>query len=141
LRTKLKLTPEEYRTALMNVDDVFRTSYDMNSFFSALCKYTGLEVSKLIPDESKHMVITFKHHHAAMKDEIKAYDYTSIVAYVRWNIGGAERYIEVHDAIVAMDLRISETRAGFNSLIDEVVNNIVARVAKVMRSLQKSGVR
>jgi len=141
LRGTLKLTPREFRKAMKNVDDVFYTNTDIDAFFTALCKYITSEVSKLIPDESKYMVITFDHYHEILRDDVHPYAHTSVVAYVKWSIGGAERYIMVYDAIVAMSLRIAETRVGFNSLIDGVVKGIATNVSKVVKSLQESGIK
>jgi len=141
LRATLKLTPKEFEKVLKNVDDVFYTNTDIDTFFTVLCKYIELEVSKQIPDESNYMVITFDHHHEISRDDIHPYAHTSVVTYVKWNIGGTERYIMVYDAVIAMSLRIAETRVGFNSLIDEVVKGIASNVSKTVRALQKSGVQ
>jgi len=139
LRAKFSwLRPKDFAEALERVDSVFDKDYEIDEFFETLCEYIAEEVSKLIPTEGKYIVVDYDYYHMRAEDGIEPYKYTDIIAYVKWNLGGKERYIEVYKKEIAEELGIVDTREDFNSLVDEIVKKIAAEASAVVKSLQKT---
>jgi len=130
-----RLTPNDYKKSLKNVDIIFRTDMEIDLFFFELCKYIESEV-KQMSDESKHLVIDFEHYHERKDYEVELYAATDIVAYVKWNLGGKERYIEVYRRTIAEELAVAYSREEFNKLIDEIVQSIAAETSATVKSLK-----
>jgi len=130
-----ELTPRNYEKALKRVGAVFKDDYRINKFFEALADYIDSEVSKIVPDESEHIVVTYEHYHAVDEDDFEAYRFTDIVAFVKWRFGGKERKIEVYRKEVASGLRVASTRSEFNELVDKIVQEIAAEASAVVNDL------